>query len=125
MQIVRFDEVSPMVFDTRVTRVFAGAGSSIQPQYFSSGIVRIQPGGSVPTHGHEQEEIYYILNGTVEITVGTETQTVQGIAMVYLPSGQPHRLVNVSDATVQMLFVYAPAGVVSHWQEEKDGTLHG
>lgn len=123
MQIVRFDDVNPMVFDTRVTRVFAGASSPVQPQHFCSGIVRIQPGGSVPAHEHGQEEIYYILNGTVEMTVGDETETIQGIAMVYMPSGQPHHLVNVGSEEVQMLFVYAPAGVVSHWQEEKDGHL--
>lgn len=122
MQIIRFDEVNPMVFDTRVTRVFAGADSPVSPDYFCSGIVRIQPGGSVPLHKHAQEEIYYILNGTVEMTVGTETERIEGIAMIYMPSGAPHHLVNVCDEEVQMLFVYAPAGVVSHWQEEREGT---
>jgi quercetin dioxygenase-like cupin family protein len=47
----------------RHTRVLVGPGAQIEAQNFVMGHVTIYPGGCVPLHSHEQEEVYLILSG--------------------------------------------------------------
>lgn len=107
----------------RHTRVFVGAQSTLQAEHFVSGLVVIEPGGSVPLHAHEQEEVYYILKGTGEMTVGDETQIFDAVSAIYIPSNVGHSLLNPGTDELHMLFVYAPAGIVEHWQQERTGQL--
>ena len=107
----------------RHTRIFVGAESLLQAEHFVSGYVVIEPGGHVPAHEHEQEEVYYILKGRGEMTVGAETETLEAISAVYILPNQKHALRNSGKGELHMLFVYAPAAIVSHWEEERTGRL--
>jgi len=124
MQTINLKELPGEKFPSgRHTRVFVGPQSPIQANNFVSGFVIIEPNGSVPLHEHEQEEVYYVLKGRGEMTVGEETQTMQAVSAVYIPPNTRHTLRNSGDEELHMLFVYSPAGVVSHWQEEREGHL--
>lgn len=108
----------------RWTRGIAGKGLPIEAKNFSMGYVVLDPrGGQVPWHSHEQEEVYFLFEGTCEICVGTERRTIDGGHAVYIPPGAFHQLTNVGEGKASMLYVYSPAGEVAHWREELSGTL--
>lgn len=100
-----------------------GAGSPVQAERFVMGRVEIDPGGKVPLHSHEQEEVYYIVSGKGEIQLGEEKLSVRDGSAVYIPPNVEHELRNTGAASMEMIFVYAPGGVVSHWQEELEGKI--
>jgi len=88
------------------------------------GFVTLEPGGGqVPWHNHEQEEVYFVLDGTGEICIGEERQAIQAGQAVYIPSNAFHQLTNVGDQPLKMIYCYGPAGDVAHWKQELEGTL--
>jgi quercetin dioxygenase-like cupin family protein len=124
MQTLRINDIPGEKFPSgRLTRVFIGAQSPLKAHNFVSGFVVIDPNGTVPLHNHEQEEVYYILKGKGEMNVEGETQVLEAVSAVYIPPNTSHALKNIGAEALHMLFVYAPAGIVSHWQKEREGHL--
>ena len=108
----------------RLTQNLAGGVAPIQTQNFSIGNVTLEPrGGQVPWHNQEQEEVYFVIEGTGEMCLGTERQTVTSGQMVYIPSGVFHQLTNLGETPLRMIYCYGPAGDVAHWRQELEGTL--
>ncbi len=108
----------------RRTQNLVGGPSPVQAEAFSMGYVTLEPrGGQVPWHNQEQEEVYFVLEGTGEMCLGSERQTLAGGQAVYIPSGQFHQLTNVGDEPLKFIYCYGPAGDVAHWRQELDGTL--
>ncbi|RYG26765.1 cupin domain-containing protein [bacterium] len=108
----------------RRTQNLVGGASPIQAANFNMGFVTLDPnGGQVPWHNQEQEEIYFVVEGTGEMCLGQERQTVATGQAVYIPSGMFHQLTNVGDTPLRMIYVYGPAGDVAHWRQELEGTL--
>lgn len=88
------------------------------------GYVVLEPnGGQVPWHNQEQEEVYFLLEGTAEMCLGEERQTMTSGQAVYIPSGVFHQLTNTGNTPAKMLYCYGPAGDVAHWRQELEGTL--
>ena len=108
----------------RRTQNLVGGVSPIQAASFSMGYVTLEPNcGQVPWHNQEQEEVYVILEGTGEMCLGEERQTLSAGQAVYIPSGVFHQMTNLSDTPLKMLYCYGPAGDVAHWRQELAGTL--
>jgi mannose-6-phosphate isomerase-like protein (cupin superfamily) len=108
----------------RLTQNIVGGASPIQASNFSLGHVTLDPnGGQVPWHNQEQEEIYFVVEGTGEMCLGEERQTVSTGQAVYIPAGVFHQLTNVGDRPLKMIYCYGPAGDVAHWRQELSGTL--
>src|ERR671928_520983 len=83
----------------RRTQNLVGGASPIQASAFSMGHVTLEPnGGQVPWHNQEQEEIYFIVEGTCEMCLGEERQIVTAGQAVYIPHRVFHQLTNISDA---------------------------
>jgi mannose-6-phosphate isomerase-like protein (cupin superfamily) len=108
----------------RRTQNLVGGASPIQATNFSLGHVTLEPnGGQVPWHNQEQEEIYFVVEGTGEMCLGEERTTLSTGQAVYIPSGIFHQLTNTGDAPLRMIYCYGPAGDVAHWRQELEGTL--
>jgi quercetin dioxygenase-like cupin family protein len=106
----------------RCTQNLVGGVSPIQVGSFSMGYVTLEPkGGQVPWHNQEQEEVYFVVNGTGEMCLGEERQTVTTGQAVYIPPGEFHQLTNIGDTP--LIMIYGPAGDVAHWRQELAGTL--
>ena len=72
------------------------------------GFVVLEPnGGQVPWHNQEQEEIYYVVEGTGEMCLGEERQIVTSGQAAFIPPTVFHQLTNI----------------VAHWRQELEGTL--
>jgi quercetin dioxygenase-like cupin family protein len=59
--------------------------------------VRYEPGAEVPQHSHEHtEQLMYMLEGELEMTVGAETRTIGGGDVVVVNPGVAHSLRSAS-----------------------------
>ncbi len=94
-------------------------GSQIRPlmDRTTSGIQKcslaeevLPPGAAVGRHFHRQtEEVYYILSGTGEMTVGDETAEVSAGDAVYIPVENVHTLKNTGSEPMKILLVCGAA----------------
>jgi quercetin dioxygenase-like cupin family protein len=108
----------------RRTQNLVGGASPIQARNFAMGHVTLDPnGGQVPWHNQEQEEVYYIIEGTAEMCLGGERQTLKTGQATHIPPGVFHQITNIGNTPMRMLYCYAPAGDVAHWRQELSGTL--
>jgi mannose-6-phosphate isomerase-like protein (cupin superfamily) len=108
----------------RSTQNLVGGVAPIQAKHFCLGYVTLDPnGGQVPWHNQEQEEIYFIVEGTGEMCLGDEKQTVAPGQAVFIPCGVFHQLTNTGETPLRMIYCYGPAGDVAHWRQELEGTL--
>ena len=108
----------------RRTQNLVGGVAPIQCKNFCIGNVTLDPkGGQVPWHNQEQEEIYFVIEGTGEMCLGEERQIITAGQTVYIPPGVFHQMTNIGDSPLRMLYCYGPAGDVAHWRQELDGTL--
>ena len=125
MHIADLAQIAGRVYPARRrTQNLVGGASPIQATAFSLGYVTLEPnGGQVPWHNQEQEEIYFVLEGTGEMCLGEERQTLTQGQAVYIPPGVFHQMTNLGDVPLKMLYCYGPAGDVAHWRQELEGTL--
>ncbi|MGH9405413.1 MAG: cupin domain-containing protein [Terriglobia bacterium] len=108
----------------RRTQNVAGGASAIQPKAFSMGVSVLEPGGGqVPWHNQEQEEIYFVLEGSGEMCLGAEKAPLRAGQAVYIPPRVFHQLTNTGSTALRLIYCYGPAGDVAHWRQELEGTL--
>src|SRR5947208_17198088 len=97
----------------RRTQNLAGGVAPIQATHFALGNVTLDPkGGQVPWHNQEQEEVYFIVEGTAEMCLGEGRQTVTTGQAVYIPSGVFHQLTTIGQTPLRMICCYWPPGDV-------------
>ncbi len=125
MIIADLDQIDGRTYPARrKTQNLVGGLSPIQAGSFCMGYVTLEPqGGQVPWHNQEQEEVYLVLEGTGEMCLGEERQTIRSGQAVFIPPGIYHQLTNTGDTPLRMLYCYGPAGDVAHWKQELTGTL--
>jgi mannose-6-phosphate isomerase-like protein (cupin superfamily) len=123
--VARLAEIEGRAYPARRrTQNLVGGASPIQTPSFAMGFVTLEPrGGQVPWHNQEQDEVYFLVDGTAEMCLGEERQTLRTGEAVYIPSGVFHQLTNVGEEPARMIYVYGPAGEVAHWRQELAGTL--
>lgn len=71
----------------------------------------VAPGGETPPHRHTTEEIFIILRGEGEVTVGDVTVPFLAPATVIAPAGVVHQLRNTGSVPTEQIVV---VGVHSH-----------
>ena len=64
----------------------------------------LEPGQGVPLHFHNDlEEIYYILSGYGNMTIGDEKQEISRNDVVYIPKNAPHTLTNTGNVPLRFV----------------------
>ena len=72
----------------------------------------VPPGGGHPAHLHEDvDELFFMLDGQLEIMADGVTQIVMAGGRVFVRRNVPHAFRNRTDQAVRMLIFYTPAGV--------------
>lgn len=74
----------------------------------SAGLYELVAGSTDPQQPHNQDEIYYVVQGRGQIQVGDEIRPVQPGSIIYVAAGVPHRFQNI-EADLSVLVVFAPA----------------
>ena len=71
-------------------------------------IGRYSSAEAVPNDSHSEEEIYYIVDGSGTLRVGTETYAVEPGDMVYVEPAMDHEFVDV-ETEITALIVFGPS----------------
>lgn len=58
-----------------------------------------------PPHSHEEDEFYFILEGTAELYLNGETREAGAYASFYCPSGSEHGIRNAGDIILKYLVI--------------------
>jgi mannose-6-phosphate isomerase-like protein (cupin superfamily) len=78
---------------------------------FSTYRVSVEPGDGPPPHAHTRDdESFYVLDGTFEVTCGERVTVVTHGDTVFLPRFVPHTFRNLGSATGHLLGTCSPAG---------------
>ena len=79
---------------------------------------RIEPGYPVPPpHVHEHEdEITYVIEGALEVTIGDETRTIRAGESIHKPRGIPHGFAIAGEEPVRFLETIMPAGFEGYFR---------
>lgn len=76
------------------------------------------PGKGVSLHVHDNEdELVYLLEGEIEVTLGDQTMTAVAGVMALLPRGIPHGFVNKGDKPSRLLDTILPGPFDSYFVE--------
>jgi mannose-6-phosphate isomerase-like protein (cupin superfamily) len=67
------------------------------------------PGKEIEAHIDPMEEIYFIMSGEVEMTVGDETRRVKPGDAIWIPTGSSHSLHNTGKEDCFLLIIASPA----------------
>jgi len=90
-------------------RIIAGATST--DRSFSVVEVTDAPGVGAPLHVHHGEaEAFYILEGTIELTCGTEKVVGHAGDFLYAPKDVPHKYMVVGDKPARLLLLFSRPG---------------
>jgi len=78
----------------------------------------VPPQAGPPPHHHDTfDEAFYVVSGTVEIQIGSETQIAGPGTYVFIPRGTPHTFRNVGANDAQFLGTATPAGHEAFFEE--------
>lgn len=67
-------------------------------------LAKLQPSLSYEAHDHrDHEEVYYIISGTGQITIGAETARFRDGDIIYIPENAMHSIKNDGDEMVEFL----------------------
>jgi quercetin dioxygenase-like cupin family protein len=81
-------------------------GRYIHGQNSSFGLVKILKGSTLPVHHHHHEQITFILEGELEMTIGGETITLKAGDYFVIPSNVPHSAIAHMDC--RLIDVFSP-----------------
>ena len=72
--------------------------------------MHVPPGGGPPTHRHDFEELFSLLEGQVEFTFRGERLIAKAGETVNIPANAPHAFRNTADRPARLLCFCLPAG---------------
>lgn len=109
MDIVNLEQTKPFVTvdGSEIRELLAHRNSSIRNQSLAE--ARLASGQSTTPHYHRKtEEIYFILHGTGEMRIASETRTVRSGDAIAIPPGAIHQIHNPGDSELRFLCCCAP-----------------
>src|SRR5262252_2600866 len=72
------------------------------------GICFLAPGGAIQAHLHSFEESFYVLEGSPEVQIGDQAQTLAPGNFGLIPTGVPHAFRNPKGGAARWLEMHAP-----------------
>jgi quercetin dioxygenase-like cupin family protein len=80
-----------------------------------------QPGVGIPPHVHENEdEVFQVLEGQVEMSVGDKITTLKAGDLIFCPKGIPHSWKVVGNENARAMLSIFPAGLEEMFKELAD-----
>ena len=72
----------------------------------TTGVVYLEPGGLIPPHTHLVEEAMTLIEGTLKILVGTETDEVSAGSSWHAPANTVHGARNIGEGQATLIIAY-------------------
>jgi mannose-6-phosphate isomerase-like protein (cupin superfamily) len=89
--------VAQMILDRRILREIGFLA-----------IAKLESGRTIEDHVDPMEEIYFILSGEGDMSVGSDTRRVEPGDAIWIPAGSRHSLTNTGQSDCQVLVVASP-----------------
>jgi len=109
MDVINHADTVPFttVDGSTIRELMAHRNSAIRNQSLAE--ARLPPGkATIPHHHKVTEEIYYILSGTADMTLGHETRSVGPGDAIAIPPGMRHTIRNTGSTELVFLCTCAP-----------------
>jgi quercetin dioxygenase-like cupin family protein len=72
--------------------------------------MHIPPGGGPPSHRHDFEESFTLLEGEIEVNFRGERSVIRAGETLSIPANAPHSFINALERPARLLCICAPAG---------------
>jgi quercetin dioxygenase-like cupin family protein len=69
---------------------------------------RYEPGAEAPLHAHEEEQVFVVVDGEFDVTLGDETRRLKAGDAAVIPSWVPHRVTATDDGPATQIDVFSP-----------------
>lgn len=92
------------------------ATTDIEADEFTVVYTELEPNNEVGTHTESAEELFVLLEGTVELTIGDERDQLTAGSMALIPATEPHRIRSVGDQPVRFIGVFPDTDVTSEFE---------
>lgn len=107
----------PMVIEERSVEIESGddrgvtwrtltSADRMPTRQLTSGVCEIAPDGELALHRHPPLELYYFLEGSGTVTLGSVDHAVQKGSTVYIPGDTPHRIRNNGTEPLRLFYVF-------------------
>lgn len=109
---------TPSEQDGRTRRVFNTLFTRTQScdRDLSILVERGEPGCWFPEHRHDMEQVFFVIQGRMEITIDGETRIFGPREMVYVPRNAAHAGRNAADEPLEYL-------VIDHWPKDSQDQI--
>lgn len=78
----------------------------------------VPPGGGPPPHIHHREqESFYVLDGTLDITIEDKVVAASSGDFVHISRGTVHCFRNTGTGTARLLLIFSPGGIERFFEE--------
>jgi quercetin dioxygenase-like cupin family protein len=77
----------------------------------------LEPGKELGRHTDSAEEIVYVIDGTVEATIGNEKDEISKGELGVVPVMEPHNFRNIGYATAKVIGFFSSPNVVSTFEK--------
>jgi quercetin dioxygenase-like cupin family protein len=77
----------------------------------------VEPGSTLESHTDSAEEILYLVEGSVEATVGDEVGRLEQGSLAVVPANVPHGVRNTGDAVARVVGFFAAGTILSTFAE--------
>jgi mannose-6-phosphate isomerase-like protein (cupin superfamily) len=74
----------------------------------SAGLYVLEAGSIDPQQPHTEDELYYVVSGRAQVTVGDEVREVRARSVVFVAATVPHRFHDIVER-LELLVVFGPA----------------
>lgn len=113
-------DTGPAFFGPGDRYTFLVTGAQSDGAYFIVEAI-VPPEGGPPLHIHHREqESFYVLEGTLDITLGDKVVKASTGDFVHVPRGIIHAFRNVGSGMARTLLINSPAGFEKFFEETLD-----
>jgi quercetin dioxygenase-like cupin family protein len=69
---------------------------------------RYEPGAEAPLHAHEEEQVFVVVDGEFDVTLGDETRRLKVGEAAVIPPWVPHRVTASNDGPATQIDLFCP-----------------
>jgi len=103
--------ISSEAFNAVRWKDLVGGEGPISQENLRFGLLQIAPHALYPGHRHSAPEVYFVMSGRAQWTVGSETFIAESGTTIYIPANTIHLMTNLGETPLTAVWAWwAPGG---------------